>query len=265
MNVTPPSKSNNGLHFFNPSNPWEIEKKLKKLTCQEITNGLIVQIGSKSEEASIYKLIIDEHEIAVKIPRRHSLNKGEYDIHYYLSKKYPDYFINIYGEKQCPVILHNQQYVTQFIFMELALGDLKQIIDEGVNERRLLGYINDVFDSIALMAREGIYHNDLHIGNVFVNGQHHAVIADFGKSVLSQYISSSIEDLKKFLRSLRQYLMENSLYLSALTSLINSFLQSSSPLMKKSREYQDSGETWSPIAYDVILDLKEDWKRLAPY
>lgn len=265
MSVTPPSKINNGLHLSFPDNRWEIYNKLRDLTCEKITQGLTVQIGSKSEEAYIYKLIIDNNEIAVKIPREHYLKKDEYEIHLYLSDKYPDYFINIYGKKECSVVLHGQKYLTEFIFMELALGDLKQVIDDGINPRRLLDYINDVFDSIALMAREGIYHNDLHIGNVFVNRQHHAVIADFGKSILSQYISSSIEDLKKFLRSLRQYLIDNAPYLTAVIGLINSFLQPSSVLMKMSRDYQDSGEEWTPAAYDIILDLKSEWKRLAPH
>lgn len=266
MNITPPSKFNGGLHIPYQINIFNIHDTIEALTCKQINDGLVVQIGSKSEEAYIYKLIIDNIEFAVKIPKPYYHKTDEYAIHKYLSDKYPEYFINIYGIKKCPIFLDEKDYVTDIMFMELALGDLKQIINDGVNERLLLSYINDIFDSIAIMAREGIYHNDLHIGNVFINKQSYAVIGDFGKSLLSKYISSSIEDLKKFLRSLRNYLVENSPNLSSLINLINSFLNPSSSLINISRYYQDSGEYWSSEkAYEVIVDLKKDWMRMLPY
>ncbi len=271
MEVSPPSGLSSGLHisFNDNTNIQMIKDKISKLTCQEINDGLAVQIGSKSEEAYIYKFIIDNHEIVVKIPKQHYHKKQEYEFASYLSNKYPKYFIVVFDQKTCPINLDNTRYETELIFMELVLGDLKQIISDGITELDLFSYIRDVIECVALMAKEGIYHNDLHIGNVFVkftNRHKYAVIGDFGKSEDSQYLSSSIEDVKRFFRSLRDGLKEmgSPKYLIKISDQINKFYLEH--LIPISRPYHDSGERWSSAqASELILKIRDEWLARSPF
>ena len=74
--------------------------------------------------------------------------------------------------------------------MEVVTGDLRQVIHDGISEKDLNNFIENVFDSNWILAKSGIKHNDLHIGNVFIkniNNDEYAVLGDFGKSIQSKY------------------------------------------------------------------------------
>lgn len=76
-----------------------IKNYIDKLECEELQKLLCNRIGSPSEDAQVFKCIIKNYDIVVKIPNSTRKNtfmlkgRSEYDISKFLSDNEPDYVV----------------------------------------------------------------------------------------------------------------------------------------------------------------------------
>ena len=290
---------NNGLHRvqyeLSRYDIEDISKSVANMSCQKLRANIFSRIGSFSEEAKAYKVFVDKYELAVKIPILHK--SQEYQIGRKLTEEYPGYFLKTITNKWCDPKSFNdlmgyryhEPEPLELIFMELAVGDLKQVIDDGINNLFLENYIADVFESVAIMAKKRKVHFDLHIRNVFIVVRHttgcysksggsdhcnnvYAVLGDFGKSKDAHYMTSNLDDLFTFFKDLRFYIFgdrENTdkcCHLNYLKDKIEYFrLNFLLPMYRYLEDYDidESLETWdSNFVYDKIMELRDNWRSI---
>lgn len=257
------------LSSSNTSFNWqETAEKIERLPLLHLT--LLCRIGSPSECATVWKMKYQDSFYAVKISKAGFPLEGEYKFAKALSDKYEDLFLRTLCLKKGRVD-DGQEYDADLMVMEMAVGDLHQVIEGGVAEEELECYISKVFEALTVMAHEGIKHNDLHIRNVFITQSCHAknaVLGDFGKSQKAQYLTSVLDDVSMFFRGLKQEMSEQSnmvmptstthkLYQSYINK-ITAFLQSD----YKKLYYNNEGYDWEKNkAREFVLTLKTAWER----
>ena len=145
-----------------------IRETLNEMSCEDVERHVHSIIGSPSERATIYKIILKDYVIAVKVMKHGHLRENEYDISREISSKAPNYFLRTIDRKFCQINDKNIIFNTQMLFLELAIGDLYQVLDQGIDSRTLEDYISDVFKAVEVLSNLGYKHNDLTVKNVFV-------------------------------------------------------------------------------------------------
>lgn len=204
-----------------------INSMLDRMDCNEITQRIVQQIGSMSERATIWKAIMDDYIIAIKIPNLITNNDKEFELSYELSRIYKNNFLRMFNIKKCNIEINNQKFQSNLLFMELAVGDLRQCIKNIIKISDLKRYILDVFDALIVLNNENINHNDLHIGNVFIVNAScgtRAVIGDFGESGPAAFNTVNVNDVQHFFSSLRGDISNYS-YLDGINYNINLYLR----------------------------------------
>lgn len=207
---------------------------LKDKKCDIFSKISVIQrIGSDSLYATIWEADVNlfplsddldarntkqQIKMAIKVQRDSEKTFEEININKFLND-YPEYFLQMYGSVYCenislmdtknpvPVIA---TFSGDFIFMELAIADLAQLLTfTKVSERDLLTMISQVFDSIYVMGKLQLFHGDLHIRNIFIVSRANtirAVIGDFGESIGIDSITSHTSDIYRFCTSLSEFL-----------------------------------------------------------
>ena len=186
---------------------------------------VLKRIGSLSLYATVwetkFQLNSDDISLAIKVQKDLAKTLEEIRINEFLNR-WPEYFLQMYGSIYCKNIeLKDQKFDNYFMFMELAIADLGQLLmNRNVSEKELLTIISQVFDSIYIMGKSQLFHGDLHIKNVFIvprkeirkreeNKQIRAVIGDFGETIGIDSITSHTSDIFKFATSLLEFLNVN--------------------------------------------------------
>lgn len=263
-----PSVYYQGLHLHRQIN-WNDIENIKKVldskdSCKDIT--IIQQIGSPSEEATVWEAMVktqkENYVVSVKISRQGFYRPTEYLINQALLD-YPDYFLRMFAQKDCTVTIQDRTDKVKLLFMELAIGDLYQILMDAINEEMLNDYILDVFDSEEKLAELGIKHNDLHIRNVFIicnKTRTVAVLGDFGKSIPAEFPGSNFDDLLKFFGDLKEYLPY---YMISIKGKLSRFLVSIRPIFYRLEEIEvNSQEERNEVAADSIREARNIWLNL---
>lgn len=221
-----------GIHKVRPINREKLlkfQEILEDEKCNVFSKISIIQrIGSPSLYATIWEInfILDESngiKMAVKVQKGIDKTLQEIDINKYLNL-YPTYFLQMYGSIYCqnisiPNLKDPSSYNTfegYFIFMELAIADLAQLLTlTKVTEDELRTIISQVFDSIYIMGKLQLFHGDLHIRNIFIVPRENtirAVIGDFGETIGIDSITSHTSDIYRFATSLLEFLKTNKSY-----------------------------------------------------
>ena len=224
-----------GLHKVSSINPTYIiafKNMINEKSCDVFANiKVIKRIGSVSVYATVWEInflinSLDNKYIkmAIKIQRDREKTLEEININIFLNQ-YPDYFLQMYDSIYCEQIeLKDSVFSGYFMFLELAIGDLKQLLrySDKVSEAELLTIISQVFDSIYILGKSTLFHGDLHIGNVFIVPRNisernigakatgntiRAVIGDFGETIAMLSITSHTSDIYKFCTSLSSQLV----------------------------------------------------------
>ena len=255
-----------GLHnhsIINSEDIKIIERNIDKMSCGDISKGIRHRIGSVSERAKVFKLILKDYVIAVKIMNPDHIRENEFEISRNVSHEYPKYFLRTFNRKYCEVEYNGVNRETQLLFMEIAIGDLYQVITQGVDQRSLENYISDVFNAVAFLSHLGYKHNDLTVKNVFVvctGKTTRAVLGDFGETIPVGSIVSGLNDILKFLISLKSYLGDEHQDYKHLIeyytrNTLGPYIQE---LEEKSFNMVDRAEEVVYNALDMWLDLIKD-------
>ena len=172
------------------------------------------RIGSESVYATVWEVdfMLNKRPIkmAIKIQKDVEKTLNEIEINNFL-KTWPKYFLQMYGSIYCEKIqLKDDSFDGYFMFMELAISDLAQLITlRDVSETDLIHLIDQVMDSIYVLGKNQLFHGDLHIRNVFIvprGNDIRAVIGDFGETIGIDSITSHTSDIYKFASSLLEFL-----------------------------------------------------------
>jgi serine/threonine protein kinase len=253
-----------GLHVqrnLHESDIINIRNVIEKTHCKTLI--VTKRIGTPSERATVWEAILPVHRghyvLAVKIP--HVYNEKEYEIAKLLSNK-PQHFLAMFAKIECDVNIYNKTFPRQLLFIELAIGDLRQILDDTVTPSQLNDYIIDVFDAVSALADLGIKHNDLHLGNVFIVGDGReytkAVLGDFGESVPAKFVESNCNDLMRFFTDLKANIPS---YLTTIFSdRIDRYVVNIRPLFAKLEETNTFNQTErNKLAKESIQEAKRIW------
>lgn len=200
-----PSERYRGINF--PSNPSDedIQRIGKVFNCDLFNKiNLTKRIGSDSERGKVFDAAIADVPVAIKIFE--DLRKFEHEVqineivaassvHYY------DYFLGyiISGRYQ---VSGNRSL--GLLVMERAFGDLKQILQNStVSQNFLEETFASVVSSLFELSEIGIFHGNLHCGNVFIvlrKGHMTAVLGDWGESAYMNNSPNNAEaDFHKFI------------------------------------------------------------------
>jgi hypothetical protein len=255
-----PKRRYDGLH--NPVVLTEIEFKVlgKYMSCDIFKNIKILQrIGSDSLYATVWLASFNslelETSLAIKIQKDIEKSESEAKISYKLEKWF-DYFLLMYYHIRCDDIrLNGFSYSGMFMFMEVAISDLRQLIKyQNVTKAKLVSYILDVCNSIEIMATNFLYHGDLHIGNVFIVVReidnktiHKAVLGDFGETKYIVSVTSHLSDIRNFISSLS---------LEIKTTSLNTILSNNKLLTVLKHINVQTRKT--EAEYDYFLERNED-------
>ncbi len=206
-----PNKRYEGLHKPIVLSPNEFKSLKKYLNCDIFKNLRMLQrIGSNSVYATVWLAAFNSVDLdvtfAIKVQKDVQKSEKEAEISYFLESWF-DNFLLMYSDIYCEkIILNNFLHDGTFMFMEVAMSDLKQMITfQNVTKEELISYILNVCDSIEIMASNFLYHGDLHIGNVFIvkrDSNIKAVVGDFGESIFTNSPTSHLSDLATFISSL---------------------------------------------------------------
>lgn len=215
-----PNKRYEGLHESTVLTGEEFKLLKNYMSCDIFNHIKILQrIGSDSLYATVWLVSLDiphlETTFAVKVQKDIKKSEKEADISYKLERWF-DNFLLMYYHIQCNEIkLNGMKYSGMFMFMEVAIADLKQMIKyQNLTRAKLLSYILDVCDSVEIMASNFLYHGDLHIGNVFIvdrDKKFKAVVGDFGESRYITSPTSHLSDMRTFIASLQTEIKSTSL------------------------------------------------------
>jgi len=236
-----------GLHNNEPINVTT-DEIINTINKTKITNDIFTRrIGSKSENAEVFKCILNGIPLAVKTPRNDKFNRTESFYSIELTK-YPDYFVKTYS------IIQNNEI--DYMFMELVTGDLRQELISGIGITILKSYINNVFESVSKLSSLNIIHGDLHIGNIFIRNNR-AILADFDTIEPFQYVETPISDLVKFFKTLSAFLKTTNQY-KDFTNKIDLFVVYLYKISNSIEEYEGEIDFG---ALELIDLIKDEWNR----
>lgn len=213
------NKYNKKLHEVKSLSVEEINNIINLLNNKQCNIFPLIKvkerIGSDSLHATVWKIEVDEKQLALKIQSDDKKSLNEIEINSYLNN-WPSHFINYYGNLYCNDInIYDQKFSCYFIFLELAIGDLAQYLlyNKNITEKKCLNFVLEVLDSIYILGKNQIYHGDLHIRNIFITRRYStenknivAVIGDFGESKGIDSITAHTSDIYKFSTSLLEFL-----------------------------------------------------------
>ncbi len=196
-----------GINFPYKFNLQKYRKIKDNIDCMFIKHlNLIRRIGSESLHAKVYSGRIDNTIVAVKILK---------DIDQFENELYINEFIFEDPMNSLFFLYLIKGYICEdkgIFVMEMAISDLKQKINFSyITEDESNDIVSNVLLSILKLAELGIYHGDLHLGNIFLvlrNNNIRAVIGDFGESSPTTSPTSSSSDLFEFIRGLLEYIDE---------------------------------------------------------
>ena len=208
-----------GIHKVKPVNTQQLLKFkeiLEDKGCDVFSKISVIQrIGSSSLYATVWEINFltnssNSIKMAVKVQKDADKTLQEIEINKFLNA-YPDNFLQMYGSIYCEkIFLMDDSFSGYFIFMELAIADLAQLLTfTQVSESELQIIISQVFDSIYVMGKLQLFHGDLHIRNVFIVPREdtiRAVIGDFGETIGIDSITSHTSDIYRFCTSLLEFL-----------------------------------------------------------
>lgn len=218
-----PDERYEGLHIPALLSVDEEEEFIALVNCDIFKQMVILRrIGSDSAVGTAWLSTIDvngdEKRLVVKLQKDQKKAQQEFDIQYHLSSKYPDNFLIGYDSIDCDQVSFTDKegLVTyksgNFIFMEVAYGDIAQVLQyDHISDKLLIEYVLQVIDGVEIMAKQFIYHGDLHARQIFIvqrDGKNRAVIGDFGEHMQIESMTSHLSDISFFLNSLREVLAE---------------------------------------------------------
>lgn len=206
-----PEKRYDGLHKASVLSESEFKTLKKYVECDIFKHLKILQrIGSDSVYATVWLANFNSPDLnvtfAIKVQRDVKKSEAEAKISYFLEQWF-DYFLLMYYNIRCEKItLSGISYSGMFMFMEVAMSDLRQLIKyQNVTKSELVMYVLQVCDSVEIMATNFIYHGDLHLGNVFLVKREsgiRAAIGDFGESQFIVSPTSHLSDIGYFISQL---------------------------------------------------------------
>jgi len=206
-----PNRRYEGLHKPVVLSNEQFKVLKKYMNCDIFQHVKILQrIGSDSLYATVWLASLSTKELdatfAVKVQKDIKKSEKEANMSYRLENWF-EYFHLMYYNIRCDDIrLNSKSYSGMFMFMEVAMSDLRQLIKyQNVTKAELISYILDVCDSVEIMASNFLYHGDLHIGNVFLvkrANEIKAVVGDFGESKYVTSSTSHLSDIGNFITSL---------------------------------------------------------------
>ena len=206
-----PDKRYEGLHKPSVLSENEFKTLKKYVECDIFKHLKILQrIGSDSVYATVWLANFNSPDLnvtfAIKVQRDVKKSEAEAKISYFLEQWF-DYFLLMYYNIRCEkIVLSGVSYSGMFMFMEVAMSDLRQLIKySNVTKSELVMYVLNVCDSVEIMATNFIFHGDLHLGNVFLvkrEGGIRAVIGDFGESQYVVSPTSHLSDIGNFISQL---------------------------------------------------------------
>lgn len=194
---------------------------------------LVRRIGSESLHAKVYAGEVNETIIAVKNLK----DPKKFDNEILINNIVLDngnnnlYFLYLIKGLVC-------EYGA-FLIMEMGMCDIKQRMKYSINlPNDIYRTVSEVLQSLLRLARLGIYHGDLHLGNVFLvkrNGELCTVIGDFGESLITDSPTASSSDLFQFINAMREkvYRSEQVMY------VLNTFYSKIGKIAGKSELYFD--------------------------
>jgi len=160
------------------------------------------RIGSDSLHAKVYAGQLHDSRIAVKALKVASKLDSEVAINLLITEDQTNnrYFLYFIRGLLCDD--------GAFLIMEMAMCDVQQLLKYStVFPLDIFLMIKEVLQSLLRLAQLGIYHGDLHLGNVFLvmrDGKRRTVIGDFGESSVTTSPTASSSDLFYFINALRQ-------------------------------------------------------------
>ena len=206
-----PDKRYEGLHKPSVLSESEFRTLKKYVECDIFKYLKILQrIGSDSVYATVWLANFNSPDLnvsfAIKVQKDVKKSEAEAKISYFLEQWF-DYFLLMYYNIRCEkILLSGISYSGMFMFMEVAMSDLRQLIKyQNVTKSELIMYVLNVCDSVEIMATNFIFHGDLHLGNVFLvkrEGGIRAVIGDFGESQYVVSPTSHLSDIGNFISQL---------------------------------------------------------------
>ena len=206
-----PDKRYEGLHKPSVLSENEFKTLKKYVECDIFKHLKILQrIGSDSVYATVWLANFNSPDLnvsfAIKVQKDVKKSEAEAKISYFLEQWF-DYFLLMYYNIRCEkIVLSGISYSGMFMFMEVAMSDLRQLIKyQNVTKSELVMYVLNVCDSVEIMATNFIFHGDLHLGNVFLvkrEGSIKAVIGDFGESRFILSATSHLSDIGNFISQL---------------------------------------------------------------
>ena len=206
-----PDKRYEGLHKPSVLSESEFKTLKKYAECDIFKHLKILQkIGSDSVYSTVWLANFNSPDLnvtfAIKVQKDVKKSEAEAKISYFLEQWF-DYFLLMYYNIRCEkIVLSGVSYSGMFMFMEVAMSDLRQLIKySNVTKSELVMYVLNVCDSVEIMATNFIFHGDLHLGNVFLvkrEGNIKAVIGDFGESQYVVSPTSHLSDIGNFISQL---------------------------------------------------------------
>lgn len=178
-----------GLNFVTeiPSEKMEIAKgTINNLDVSKILEGIFTCLH-EGRVNTVWKLMIDNLHFAVKIsPESYGNQEREEE----LSRKYPHSIIQTIAIKHGIITIDDKTIEAQIKIMELAQGNLGQMIDADCSEKELNQYIDDVFEIFMSLAKKRICLKSLPLNHLLIVKRaqsNHAVLAN-----LTNYSSPKI-------------------------------------------------------------------------
>ena len=221
-----PEKRYDGLHKASVLSEAEFKTLKKYVECDIFKHLKILQrIGSDSLYATVWLASFNSPDLnvtfAIKVQRDIQKSEAEAKISYFLEQWFDNFLLMYYNIRCDKISLSGVSYSGMFMFMEVAMSDLRQLIKyQNVTKSELITYILQVCESVEIMATNFLYHGDLHLGNVFLVKRESgikAVIGDFGESRFVVSPTSHLSDIGNFISQLSIELKTSALSSSVLS------------------------------------------------
>ncbi len=244
------------------------EQEFFNLKCEDLFTHAKITSERPFEPILILSLKLSTNKIVYfvgKFSQSRKENDEETEFGYFFNN-YSNNFIRTYHDMSCPNIIFapgdkdgmcaNSKKVCSgyFIFMELAKGNLAQILSQSVvNDKQLTKYILDVLVSIELMTMNFVSHNDLKPENIYIvirNKQLKAVVGDFGICKKVKSLKTHTKSIRQFLTLLRPY-TETRPYLKEVIALALKYTNAMHNEYKKGAAIRDSHEMQIIISSDL--------------
>jgi serine/threonine protein kinase len=215
-----PTEHYQGINFPSDFNLKKFLEIRQFVDCDVIERmQLVRRIGSESLHAKVYAGELNRSIIAVKVLKRVEKFANEMIINEILLEDPTNDLYFLYLIRG--LIYDNEA----FLIMEMAMSDVQQRVKYSIElPQDIYRTVSEVLQSLLRLARLGIFHADLHLGNVFLvmrNGQLRTVIGDFGESSVAESPTASSSDLFQFINALRQKLYHNHEVISVLDTFFS--------------------------------------------